>query len=254
MADDIKQDVKHKLWWYAAAGLGALVGFIWYRGKRIQAAQAAQSQGSGASGLVPQNPGIMYSSPITSGLSDGVVSPTSQTIAAPNTATGSDPNSAFAAALAAIFGNNQAQTGAPSTATSPTTQTNPNGSSVLPSAPSDPLGNTVNGFFKQYLGRNADAGGLTFYENQVTSGQKTTTQVASDIANSPEAASNLIAQAYSQYTGRAADTAGLQWYMNQVNSHSLTPQQAVAQIAASPEAKAYSATGIALNTPSSTVH
>lgn len=101
----------------------------------------------------------------------------------------------------------------------------------------------IENFYSDIFGRNADLGGLNFYEQEVTSGRMTLDQVRSALLQSQEAGTvassgqttgqtsqqpsatqirNDLRSAYQSILGRAPDTNGFNFWMGQLESGSAT--------------------------------
>jgi len=107
------------------------------------------------------------------------------------------------------------------------------------------LQNQVSAVYQSVLGREAEAEGLDYWLNKITSGTLTLEQAMESIASSAEAIGMIngeIADAYEQSLGRSPDTAGLEFWSDAVMSGTLTLEQALESIANSAEAAAYQTT------------
>jgi hypothetical protein len=111
-------------------------------------------------------------------------------------------------------------------------------------------------FYKDILGREADAGGLAYWKAQVNSGALTLDGVAHALRNSAEAlgttapaaaatpapaaeatsTASAISQVYSSALGRAPDAGGAAYWQGQVDSGKMTVAQVTDAIRNSPEA------------------
>jgi len=74
----------------------------------------------------------------------------------------------------------------------------------------DANADAIRQIYKDVLGREADAGGLAFYDQSKFSPE----QIRADIMKSPEYREQQIRQMYRDVLGREADTGGLNFYMN----------------------------------------
>lgn len=72
----------------------------------------------------------------------------------------------------------------------------------------------LNAVYKLLLGRTPDAAGLSYWLNQLSSGESLSS-VADSIAGSTENNTQLITDDYFQYLGRAPDSAGLGYWLGQ---------------------------------------
>jgi hypothetical protein len=91
----------------------------------------------------------------------------------------------------------------------------------------------VEEYYRAFLGRAADSGGLTFWTAQLAKGASPNS-VGLGIATSTEAATHFVTRAYQTYLGRAPDQAGLTFWLGQLQS-GRTHDQVVAGIAGSTE-------------------
>ena len=70
--------------------------------------------------------------------------------------------------------------------------------------------------YRDYLGREGDAGGITFWTNQINTGQQTRAQVIDNFFNSPEFQTvTPVARLYFAYFLRIPDYGGLLFWVNQ---------------------------------------
>ena len=96
----------------------------------------------------------------------------------------------------------------------------------------------IRDLFQQYLGRNPEAAGQSYWSQQMAKSPTTGAfDVMQGIANSPEA---QVRQAFQQSLGRAPEAAGQQYWQQQM-AQGMTPEQMRAAVQATPEGQAYAA-------------
>ena len=101
----------------------------------------------------------------------------------------------------------------------------------------------IGSFYKQYLGRAADAGGIAHYQSLMNRGASLSS-IKSSIRGSEEARGRIsegIQQASKKALGRSMGTGGLEAYTNAVASGQGSLAQAVESIYGSAEARRYTA-------------
>lgn len=97
---------------------------------------------------------------------------------------------------------------------------------------------SINQLYVSFLGRNADSAGLSYWTQQVSSGNAITATVKAAIAGSSEAvarAQSVIKQYYRTYLGREVDGGGLQSWTSKVASGSMTLDDVLTAIKGSAE-------------------
>ena len=123
-------------------------------------------------------------------------------------------------------------------------------------------GSYIDQIYRDYLGRDPDAGGRQYYMNQLQSGKMTPDQIQGDFLGSPEyqsqlssslasgqsgsgsKASNYVDNMFRTYLGRAPDVGGQQYYIDQITSGRMTPEQVKSDILGSKEYTARAAAGV----------
>lgn len=84
----------------------------------------------------------------------------------------------------------------------------------------DKVGATNRGFvralYEEIQGRDADGGGLSFWTDQLDSGQMSRTEVAAGFYASPESREKRVTALYQQVLGRGPDAGGLSFWSNQL--------------------------------------
>ena len=134
----------------------------------------------------------------------------------------------------------------PGASTTPAPATDTGTTSTTSPAVTNPLAQFVNAEFGNLLGRPADAGGSSYWANQLAGGQSSQQQFLA-IESSPEAAaraqsdaSGFVQGQYEQLLGRQADAGGLAYWTGVLNANHGNAGQESAQFlqAAQPELKA----------------
>jgi hypothetical protein len=83
-------------------------------------------------------------------------------------------------------------------------------------------GAAISSLYQSILGRDADAGGMSYWQNAIANGSSVST-VASQIQNSSEGQTKLLKDIYQNALGRPADAAGLSYWQNALaNGASMT--------------------------------
>ncbi len=99
-------------------------------------------------------------------------------------------------------------------------------------------GGTADGYVKalyaKVLGRNADSGGETYFDNELQQGASRV-QVAAQVTDSSEAADDLVNQDYQQELGRPADSTAFTYWTPQIVGQRLHDEDVAAGIAGSNE-------------------
>nr|WP_145008361.1 cellulase family glycosylhydrolase [Pseudomonas psychrotolerans] len=95
---------------------------------------------------------------------------------------------------------------------------------------------TVASVYRDYLGREADQAGLTFWSTQMASGSMTLAGVINAIVASAEYQNRVaVERLYQSYLGRSADSAGLSYWAGQLNSGAMTVNSIAAALIGSTE-------------------
>ena len=112
----------------------------------------------------------------------------------------------------------------------------------------------ISGFYTELLGREADRAGLTFYENKVTSGEMTLSQVRAALMQSAEAQNgsssnqqstgtnrtdsrSIVQTAYQSVLGREADSGGLNYWSQLLQAGRITSSQLYSYLRSSDEGR-----------------
>jgi hypothetical protein len=91
----------------------------------------------------------------------------------------------------------------------------------------------VTALYTKLLGRSPESGGLTYWENQLSSGGSRT-GVAYDIATSSEYRGDLVSSYYETFLGRASDSGGQAYWVAQLNGGA-SNESVIANFIGSPE-------------------
>jgi len=82
---------------------------------------------------------------------------------------------------------------------------------------------TIAGIYRDYLGRDADQAGLTYWSSQLANGSMTLASVINTVMNSAEYQNRAaVERLYQTYLGRSADSAGLNYWTGQLGSGAMT--------------------------------
>ncbi len=95
---------------------------------------------------------------------------------------------------------------------------------------------TIAGVYRDYLGREADQAGLSFWSTQMANGNMTLAGVINAIMASAEYQNRLaVDKLYQTYLGRSADSAGLSYWSSQLNNGVMTTNAVAAALIGSSE-------------------
>lgn len=94
----------------------------------------------------------------------------------------------------------------------------------------------IAGVYRDYLGREADQAGLTYWTTQMANGSMTLAGVINAIMASAEYQNRTtVERLYQSYLGRSADSAGLSYWSSQLNSGAMTSNAIAAALIGSAE-------------------
>lgn len=93
----------------------------------------------------------------------------------------------------------------------------------------------IQALYNDLLGRSADSGGLTFWQQILSAGPTGNVSVASGLLNSLESYRDLLDDAYQQFLGRSVDPSSADYWLSRLTNGQITFDQLFANIVNSPE-------------------